>query len=203
MLDLRDPDARRRAQRACGLLKTEAKAIYAVADELGREKRHDPNPAKYQARLVARRVIRNGHLSGDVIAEYINRWAGNRAGIAVAGTPEELRAHADDVWRFAEALENAPTAFVDLARKERRGDGDQGGALPDLAADYLVEYMITWGATNRETAVRLVEREVRFPSSRNDNPEPDPIRRWMAYLKPARARYRARRRRAEAVTEPG
>jgi len=187
MIDLRDPDARRRAQRASRLLRQEAKDIYAAADELGRERRHDPSPAKYQAGRVARRVIKDGHLAGDVVAEYIDRWAKNRD--AIAGTPEDLRAHGDDIWRLAETLGAMPKNFLEWARKARHG---KRGAFPSIAMDYLLDHATEWGVTRRDLAERLVKHNVMPPPARGEDPDPDPVSRWMSLFKDAGPRARKR-----------
>jgi hypothetical protein len=186
--DLRDQDARRRAQRAARLLKKEATDIYTAADELEREDRHDPIPAKYQADRVARRVIKEGRLDGDVIAEYIERWAKGRD--AIAGTPADLRARGHNIWQLAEVLSATGTGILEHARSMRRGDGD--GALPAVAMDYLIEHTTNWGATRREIAERLIEHGAMPPPPRSENPEPDLVVRWMSILRSGRSRARGR-----------
>jgi hypothetical protein len=188
LTDLHDPDARRRVQRGCRLLKKEATAIYAAADVLEREDRHDASPAKYQAARVARRVIKDGRLDGDVFAEYLDRWARNRD--AVVGTPEDLRAHGHAIWRFADVFEGAPKIFLEQARTTRRGD--QGGALPSVAMDYLIEHTTKWGATLREIAERLIEDDVMPPPSRSEDSDPDPTARWISIVRMGRSRSRRR-----------
>ena len=197
MIEQRDPDARRRAQHASRLLKSEAAAIYAAADELERERRNDPNPIKYQAVRVARRVIKAGHLDGDSVATYIRDWAGNRG--ATAGTPRALRAHGHDIWRFGDSLGNMATELLDGARRVRRGEGD-GGALPSIAMDYLIEHTTQWGDTLRKIAQRLIAHRMMPPPPRSDDPDPDPVSRWMTILRTGRSR--AKKRRANGVTEP-
>lgn len=188
LTDLRDPAARRRAKRACLLLKKEATVLYAVANELGRDDREDPSPAKYQADRIARRVIKDGRLDEDAIAEYLTRWAAKRP--VIVGTPENLRAMANDAWRFAETLSLGPENFLEWARKKRRGK--RRGALPAIAADYLIEHAIEWKATQREVAERLCDSEVMPPPARGDNQETDPIVRWMTILRSAWPRAKKR-----------
>ena len=188
LIDLRDPAARRRIKRACRLLKKEAEELYSAANELGREERDDPNPAKYQAERIARRVIKDGRLDEDVIAEYLTRWAAKRS--IITGTPEDLRALADNAWQFAETLSLGPKNFLEWARAKRRGE--RGGALPSIAADYLIAHAIEWKATQREVAERLYDSEVMPPPARGDNKEGDPIARWMTILRSAWPRAKKR-----------
>jgi hypothetical protein len=179
--DLRDPAGRRRAIRACRLLKSEAEALYSAANELEREGREDLSPTKYQADRIARRVIKDGRLAEDAIAEeYLTRWAAKRP--TIAGVPEELRALGHDAWLFADALSLGPKNFLEWGRAQR--DGERG-ALPSIAADYLIAYAIRWGATQREIAERLCDAEVMPPPARADNREDDPISRWMTILRSA------------------
>jgi hypothetical protein len=192
MIDLHDHDARRRVLRASRLLKKEATILYTAANELEREERQDPSPAKYQAGRIARRVIKDGHLDGDVVAEYIDRWASNRA--AVAGTWKELRAHGHDIWHLAEVLAATSANYLEWARKERRGKpgGKPGGALPSVAMDYLIAHTTKWEATRREIAERLVEHDVMPPPPRSEDPDPDSVARWMTILRSGRSRARNR-----------
>jgi len=188
LTDLREPAARLRAKRAADLLKKEAKALNTAADELEFDGRDDPSPAKYQAERIARRVIKEGRIAEDVIAEYLTRWGAKCP--TIMGTSTDLRALARDARRFAEVLALGPRNFLEWARKKRRGE--RQGALPSIAADYLIDHALEWKATQREVAERLYDAEVMPPSARDDNEESDPIARWMTILRSAWPRAKKR-----------
>lgn len=186
--ELENSVVRPRAVRLPRLLKREANAIYAIANEIDRKGATNVDLAKHTAAAIWDRIGTKGY-DDDYIAITFVEWALAR------DSPHELtrsssviRRHAAVVEDIAERIQAVVDYYLKHATKRRRG---KTGRFPSIAMDFLVETTDRWRVTRDVLAQRLLE-DGSLPESERSEESDEPVEHWKMLLKQARPRSRRR-----------